>query len=70
MAFVKQKNPTGFVGFSCLCAEGRARTGDPFLFREMLYQLSYLSKFSYHFIKQTILRQCSAEPTKTATSAF
>ena len=26
----------------CSCAEGRIRTGDPFLFREMLYQLSYL----------------------------
>ena len=23
-------------------AEGRARTGDPILFRDMLYQLSYL----------------------------
>ncbi len=27
-----------------ICAESRARTGDPFLFREMLYQLSYLGK--------------------------
>ncbi len=25
-------------------AESRARTGDPFLFREMLYQLSYLGE--------------------------
>lgn len=25
-------------------AESRIRTGDPFLFREMLYQLSYLGK--------------------------
>ena len=24
------------------CAEGRARTGDPILFRDVLYQLSYL----------------------------
>ncbi len=26
------------------CAEGRARTGDPILFRDMLYQLSYLGR--------------------------
>lgn len=26
-----------------MCAWGRARTADPFLFREMLYQLSYPS---------------------------
>ncbi len=30
-------------------AEGRARTGDPFLFREMLYQLSYLGNFIHYF---------------------
>lgn len=30
------------------CAEGRARTGDPFLFREMLYQLSYLGIHQPH----------------------
>lgn len=27
-----------------ICAESRARTGDPILFRDMLYQLSYLGK--------------------------
>ena len=33
------------------CAWGRARTGDPFLFREMLYQLSYPSKFCTHSLQ-------------------
>jgi len=32
------------------CAWGRARTADPFLFREMLYQLSYPSKSHYSIL--------------------
>ena len=28
------------------CAEGRARTADPLFFRQVLYQLSYLSKYA------------------------
>ena len=31
-----------------MCAETRARTGDPTLFRRMLYQLSYLGIFAYY----------------------
>ena len=33
-----------------ICAWGRARTADPFLFREMLYQLSYPSKWHYSIL--------------------
>ncbi len=32
------------MGFFICCAEGQSRTGDIFLFREALYQLSYLGK--------------------------
>src|SRR3989344_4101850 len=39
----QKKPPEGLF----YCAWGRARTADPFLFREMLYQLSYPSKWHY-----------------------
>jgi hypothetical protein len=34
-------------GFLYIGAEGRARTADPILFRDMLYQLSYLGILGY-----------------------
>ena len=44
---VKRKNTTYVVFFSFYCAGTQARTGDPLLFRQMLYQLSYPSIFYF-----------------------
>jgi hypothetical protein len=52
-----KNNPPESAGCFFSGAEGRARTGDPILFRDMLYQLSYLGVFIFR-------------PTKTATSAY
>ncbi len=43
----KKKKHTVNCVFFLFCAEGRARTGDPILFRDMLYQLSYLGNLFY-----------------------
>lgn len=41
LRFTNSTKPAAGQVLCLICAWGRARTGDPFLFREMLYQLSY-----------------------------